>query len=92
MFDLLEKGPLQELYNVIFYTVKGSFKFNHARYTETKSEQLATKIWPMINDWEALLIPQKNTKQLVTVHTVYRILHLIYLMSAQRLLENANAG
>ena len=22
MFDLLEKGPLQELYNVIFYTIK----------------------------------------------------------------------
>ena len=26
MFDLLKKRPLQELYNVIFYTVKESFK------------------------------------------------------------------
>ena len=44
MFDLLEKEPLQEPYNVIFYIVKGSFKLNQAGYEEKKSKQLATKI------------------------------------------------
>ena len=38
MFDLLEKGPLQELYNVIFYTVKGSFKLNQVGYAERESK------------------------------------------------------
>ena len=57
MFDLLEKEPLQELDNVMFYTVKGSFKLNHARYAETEWKQLATKIWPMTNNCETLSIP-----------------------------------
>ena len=61
MFDLLEKEPLQGLYNVIFNTVKGSCKLNQAGYAEKESKQLATKVWSMANDWEALLIPQKIT-------------------------------
>ena len=40
MFDLLKKEPLQELYNVIFYIVKGSFKLNQAVYEETELKQL----------------------------------------------------
>ena len=58
MFDLLEKGPLQGLYNVIFY--KENFKHNQAGFTKTESKQLATKIWSMANDWEVLLMPQKT--------------------------------
>ena len=59
MFDLLKKGPLQELHNVIFYIAIGSFKLNQAGYAETESKQLATKIWSMANDWDALLYLQK---------------------------------
>ena len=44
MLDLLKIGPLQELNNVIFHTVKSSFKLNQA---------------DMENDWEVLLISQK---------------------------------
>ena len=44
MLDLLKTGPLQELNNVIFHTVKSSFKLNQA---------------DMQNDWEVLLISQK---------------------------------
>ena len=44
MFDLLEKEPLQGLYNVIFNTVKGSCKLNQAGYAEKESKQLATKV------------------------------------------------
>ena len=62
MFDLLENGPLQELCNVIFHTIKGIFKLNHAGYAEKESKQLATKMTSMLNDWEALLIPQKIPK------------------------------
>ena len=57
--DLLEKGLLQELCNVIFYNVKGSFKLNQMGYAETESKQLASKIWPMVHEWEVLLVPQK---------------------------------
>ena len=59
MFDMLKKGPLQELYNVSFYIAKDSFKFNQAGYEKTESKKLATKTWFMANGWEALLIPQK---------------------------------
>ena len=59
MFDLSKKGPLQELHNVIFYIVIGSFKLKQAGYAETESKQLATKFWSMANDWDALLYPQK---------------------------------
>ena len=58
IFDLLEKGPLQELCNVIFCTVKGSFKLNQGDM-QKQSKQPAIKIWSMVNEWEALLIPQK---------------------------------
>ena len=44
MFDLLKKGLLQEPDNVIFYTVKDSFKLNQARYEEAESKQLAAKM------------------------------------------------
>ena len=40
MFDLLKKEPLQELYNDIFYIVKGSFKLNQAACEETELKQL----------------------------------------------------
>ena len=43
MFDMLKKGPLQELYNVSFYIAKDSFKFNQAGYEKTESKKLATK-------------------------------------------------
>ena len=35
------------------------FKPNQAEYVETESKQLATKIWSMANDWDALFFPQK---------------------------------
>ena len=55
MFDLLKRGPLLELYNVVFYIVKESFKSNHAGCAETELKQIATKIWSIYgNDWEAL--------------------------------------
>ena len=41
------------------YSAKGSFKPNQAGYAETESKQLATKIWSMAYDWNALLFPQE---------------------------------
>ena len=55
----LEKELLQEVCNVIFHNVKGSFKLNQMGYAETESKQLASKIWSMVNEWVVLLIPQK---------------------------------
>ena len=73
MFDLLEKGHLQELYNVNFYSIKGTFKLNHAGYAEIESKHLATKVWSICNDWEALLFPRKYSRQLVTGFTIHRL-------------------
>ena len=50
IFDLLKKGPLQDPYSVIFYTVKSSFKLNQAGYEVTESKQLASKIGSIAND------------------------------------------
>ena len=44
MLDLLKKGSLQELDNVIFHIVKSSFKLNQV---------------DMQNDWEVVLISEK---------------------------------
>ena len=33
----VKERTLQELYNIIFYTVKGSYKLNQAGYAETES-------------------------------------------------------
>ena len=73
MFDLLEKGHLQELYNVNFYSIKGTLKLNHAGYAEIESKHLATKVWSICNDWEALLFPRKYSRQLVTGFTIHRL-------------------
>ena len=49
IFDLLEKGPLQELCNVIFCTVKGSFKLNQGdmQKQNRSSQPLRSGLWSM---------------------------------------------
>ena len=70
---MLDKGPLPELYNAIYYTVNGNFKLNKYGYAETPSSNLATKLWAMACDWENLLSKEKSAKQLITGLTVHRL-------------------
>ena len=63
-----EKGPMCDLYNVIFMTLHDSMTVNEHEYAITKSKNLACKIWTLANDWEALLFRDacyRNPKQVL---------------------------
>ena len=43
----LDKGPLPELYNAIYHTLKDSAKKNEYGYCVTSTKLTATKIWSL---------------------------------------------
>ena len=53
--EMLDKGPLPEIYNTIFCTVHGKYVTYKYGYAKNESSQLSTKIWSMTCYWEALL-------------------------------------
>ena len=64
--EMLEKGPLTEIYNKIFYTVyrkQVTYKYGYAKADEFL---WSTKIGSMAFDWKALLKKDKNAKHLLT--------------------------
>ena len=69
----LEKGPMTDLYNVIYLTVKDNCQLNKHGYATTISKNLATKIWSLAYDWEALVTGQPNAKQVLMGMTIHRI-------------------
>ena len=60
---MLDKEPLPEIYNTIFYTVHGKYVTNKYGYAKQESSQLNTKIWSMFCDWKALLKKKTKKKQ-----------------------------
>ena len=71
-----EKGPISDLYNVIFMTLHDVMKVNEYGYAMTKSKVLATKIWYLANDWEALVLrgsDYRNPKQVMFGMNIYRL-------------------
>ena len=49
---------------------------NEHGYATTKSKNLATKIWSLANDWEALLLRDanfRNPKQILMGMNIYRL-------------------
>ena len=71
-----EKGPMCDLYNVIFMTLHDFMTVNEHGYAITKSKNLACKIWALANDWEALLFRDacyRNPKQVLLTMNIYRI-------------------
>ena len=71
--EMLDKGPLPEIYNTIFHSVHGKYVANKYGYAKTESSQLSTKIWSMACSWEALLKKEKNTRPLLTGLTIHRL-------------------
>eukprot|EP00794_Sanderia_malayensis_P017234 gene17234-18955_t len=72
--EKLDSGPIRELYNLIYATINPNFKINSQGYAETRSELMATKVWSISSDWEALLVPKKKcAKQVLTGLTLHRI-------------------
>ena len=70
---MLNRGPLSEIYNAIYYSVKGHLKLNQYGYASTKSSDFGTKIWAMACAWENLLTPGRCGKQLITGLTIHRL-------------------
>ena len=66
-------GPIPELYNAIFATIRPFTKTNEHGYAETSSQRLATKIWATAYDWENLLTNKNNVKQIITGSLVHRL-------------------
>ena len=63
LMGMLERGPLPEIYSVIYYLVKSHLKFNQYGCTEFLSTDFGTKIWTMACDWGNLLTPNRNENQ-----------------------------
>ena len=70
---MLGRGPLPETNNVIHYLVKGHLKFHQYGFAQTLSSDFGTKIWAMACDWENLLTPGRNGKQLITGLTIHHL-------------------
>ena len=71
--EMIEEGPLPELYNVLCATKYKDFKINQHGYAETKSHIDATKIWALASDWESLITGEKNAKQIITGSVIGRL-------------------
>ena len=59
LIENLNKGPLPDLYNVIYLTINDTCSLNEHGYAVTTSKNLASKIWSTAYDWEALITGQK---------------------------------
>lgn len=71
--EKLDRGPLQEIYNLIYATIDLNYRSNEYGYATTRSRPIATKVWSLASDWELLLCPkQKNVKQILTGMTLHR--------------------
>ena len=70
---MLDRGPLPEIYNAIYYSIKGHLKLNQyvEIYAEILSSDFGTKIWAMACDWENLPTPGRNGKQLIIGLTIH---------------------
>lgn len=72
LLDLLDKGAIKELYNVIYAMLDKKLKLDAEEYAIT-SQQVAIKIWSMPSDWESLLTKSYTAKQIVTGTTLHRM-------------------
>ncbi|XP_057316865.1 uncharacterized protein LOC130657893 [Hydractinia symbiolongicarpus] len=67
------KGPMPELYNIIYATMYPNFKTNDEGYAITQSSNIANKIWSIASDWQSLITRQKNVKQAMLGLTIHRL-------------------
>ena len=67
------KGPMPELYNIIYATMYPNLKLNKEGYATTQSSNIANKIWSVASDWYSLITRQKNAKQAMLGLTIHRL-------------------
>ena len=73
LLEEINEGPMKDLYNIIYLTVKGVCKVNKFGYAGTHSRTLATKIWSLAYDWPALITGTTNAKQGLMGMIIHRI-------------------
>ena len=69
----LYRGPVNDLYNVIYLTVKSTCTIKNHGYAATNSETLAAKNWSLASDWEALITGDVIAKQMLMGMIIHRI-------------------
>ena len=65
LLEMLDHGPLQSLYNAIYYTMHDFANKNEYGYAITHSHLEAIKIWSLASDWESLITKETSPKQAV---------------------------
>ena len=73
LIEMLDRGPLKEIYNFIYVLINPSYEVNEYGYAITRSRPIATKVWSMASDWESFLTKERAAKQTVAGLTVHRL-------------------
>ena len=73
LLEVMDKGPIPELFNAIYYTMHDSGKVNEFGYAETQSHNAAIKIWSLASDWESLVTRRPNPKTTTMGLLIHRL-------------------
>ena len=73
LLEMLDHGPLQSLYNAIYYTMHDFANKNEYGYAITHSHLEAIKIWSLASDWESLITKETSPKQAVMGLVIHRM-------------------
>ena len=73
LLEVMDKGPIPELFNAIYYTMHDSGKVNEFGYAETQSHNAATKIWSLASDWTSLVTRRPNPKTTTMGLLIHRL-------------------
>ena len=73
LIEMLDRGPLKEIYNFIYASINLSYQVNEYGYAITRSRPIATKVWSMASDWESILAKERTAKQTVAGLKVHRL-------------------
>ena len=72
LLSRIDSGPLQELYNAIYFSIYEKGSINQHGYAITSNNN-ATKLWSIASDWEGLISKQRTPKQIVMGMVLHRI-------------------
>ena len=71
--EMLEKGPLSILYNVIYLSMYQRCKYNEYGYAITDSPNISNKIWSIASDWSSLITGLRSPKQIIVGTNIHRL-------------------
>ena len=71
--EMMDRGPLQHLYNAIYYTLYDTATKKEHGYAQTKSHLQAIKIWSLASDWQSLITKEPSPKQAIMGLVIHRM-------------------